>query len=66
MPGGWRGREEPRGKRRRGLSGSLGTHRFDRPSGFGCLAVLPFGVGIKGKESGLPRWNAVDALNGPS
>jgi len=45
------------GQRGRGLSGRLETHRFNRPSALGHLAnVPPFGVGIKGKESGLPEW----------
>jgi hypothetical protein len=57
MPGGWRGREGLRGQRGRGLSGRPETHRFNRPSALDRLAnVPPFGLGIKGKESGLPVW----------
>jgi hypothetical protein len=67
MPVGWRGREGLGGQRGRGLSGRLGTHRFDRPCVLGRLAnVSPFVAGIKGNEYGLAEWNAVDAPNGPS
>ena len=57
MSRGWRGREGLRGQRRRVLNGRLERIGWVDHPHWGRLAnVRTSGVGIMGKESGLPEW----------